>query len=70
MPAKKDGQKSRRKIMKKNKIINGIKKIAVSALALTMVFAMTACGGSSQTAETTAAAARIMQKEAARAERL
>ena len=31
--------------MKKNKIINGIKKIAVSALALTMVFAMTACGG-------------------------
>ena len=31
--------------MKKNKIINGIKKIAASALALTMVFAMTACGG-------------------------
>ena len=31
--------------MKKNKIMNGIKKIAASALALTMVFAMTACGG-------------------------
>ena len=31
--------------MKKNRIMNGIKKIAASALALTMVFAMTACGG-------------------------
>ena len=31
--------------MKKNKIMNGIKKIAASALALTMVFAMAACGG-------------------------